>query len=341
MNISKNKVTLKTIAKELDISISTASRAFTAPDSVKPSTLSKIKEFSRKHNYMPNLNARALVQQKTHIIGVILQSLRNQPTDSLVKRLTRLLSEKGYDIHIFVAYNDPQLNSNAVQSCICRGYDGIIINSSTFEGKMDAIEELIEEKIPFVVLGQYNYSAVSQVIGDFKLSGMVMTKHLIELGHKNIAFLTNTKDDPRYEGYRSMLSQNSIPPREEMLFTCPCEQEPIDRTVREILKTDATAIFANFDEMSLRTIRTLKEMDISVPDDISVVSVGDEMYADLVKPALTTFEINNDHLAENLVETLFERIEKPESPTRTILLNGNIIIRESCQEIRKECLLKA
>ena len=271
---NKNKATLKTIAKELNVSVSTVSRAFTLPDSVKSSTLEKIMEVSDRLNYTPNLNARALVQQKTHIVGLILQSLRNQPIDPLVKQITRLLSSMSYDIHIFVTYDDDQLNEEAIKSCICRGYDGVIINHSHFEGKMVAIETLISKNIPFVVLGQYDYSPASQVIGDFKLSGMVMTKHLIELGHNNIAFLTNSNADPRYDGYLNMLNQHKLPVRPELFFQCPCRQDKINETVKEIAKTNATALFANYDEMAIRAIRAFKEIGIKVPDQISVVGVG-------------------------------------------------------------------
>ncbi len=333
MDITKNKATLKTIADELNISISTASRAFTQGSSVKPSTLAKIREVSRKLNYKPNLNARALVQQKTHVIGVILQSLKNQTTETLVNRLTHLLTARGYDIHIFVAYNDQYLNDDAVNSCICRGYDGVIINHATFEGRMDAIEALIKEQIPFVVLGQYEYSETSQVIGDFRLAGRVMTRHLAELGHKNIAFCTTCSGDPRYEGYLNVLNQYGLPLREDLVFICPCDQGLISETAKKIIKTDATALFANYDEPATRFIRAFKELGLSVPEQISVVGVGNEMYSDLISPALTTFAIDNEHLAENLVDTLFERIEKPKGSTRTILLNGRILVRDSARKL--------
>jgi LacI family transcriptional regulator len=333
MNMTKNKATLKTIAEELNISVSTVSRAFTQAASVKPSTLARIRDMSLKLNYKPNLNARALVQQKTRIIAVILQSLKNQTTETLVNQLTRLLSARGYDIHLFVAYGDDELNNAAINSVACRGYDGVIINHGAFEGKMDAIETLIKEDIPFVVLGQYDYSSASQVIGDFKLAGRMITKYLIDLGHRNIAFATTCTGDPRFEGYLNMLSQNNLPLREELVFKCPCRQESIAGIAEKIIKTDATALFANFDEMATRFIRAIKELGLSVPQDISVVGVGNEMYADLISPALTTFEIDTAHLADNLVQCLFERIEKPDTPTRTILLNGSLIIRESTAEI--------
>ena len=335
MDITKNKATLKTLAKELNISVSTVSRAFTQPDSVKPATLAKIKEASDRLNYTPNLNARALVQQKTHIIGVILQSLRNQPTDALVRQITTLLSSKGYDIHIFVAYEDEKLNKEAIKSCICRGYDGVIINHSFFSGKMDAIETLIKEKIPFAVLGQYDYSPASQVIGDFRLSGMIMTKHLIELGHRKIAFVTNAECDPRFDGYCNMLQQNNLQLNSDLVFNCRCRQEEINKITKKILKTNATAVFANYDQMAIRIIRAFKEIGVKIPDEISIVGVGNEMYADLIRPELTTFEIDDEHLAENLVEALFERIERPDLPTRKILLNGKIVVRESTKKIAK------
>ncbi len=333
MEITNNKATLKTIAEELNISVSTASRAFTPGSSVKPSTLAKIKEMSRKLNYKPNLNARALVQQKTHVIGVVLQSLKNQTTESLVNKLTRLLTARGYDIHLFVAYSDDMLNDDAVNSCICRGYDGVIINHALFEGRMNAIETLLKEKVPMVVLGQYEYSETSQVIGDFKLAGRVMTRHLADLGHKNIAFCTTCKGDPRYEGYLNILNQYKLPIREDLIFVCPCEQTQIRETAKKISKTDATALFVNYDEPATRFIRAFKELGVSVPGQMSVVGVGNEMYADLISPALTTFEIDTAHLAENLVDTLFERIEKPNGPTRTILLNGKILERDSAAKL--------
>ncbi|MFI4912198.1 MAG: LacI family DNA-binding transcriptional regulator [Sedimentisphaeraceae bacterium JB056] len=334
MDITKNKATLKTVAKELKISVSTVSRAFTQPDSVKPATLAMIRETSRKLNYKPNLNARALVQQKTHVIAVILQSLKNQTTETLINKLTKLLSLRGYDIHLFVTYSDNQLNNDAINSVLCRGYDGVIINHGAFEGKMEAIETLIKEQIPFVVLGQYDYSTVSQVIGDFKLAGRVITKYLIELGHKNIAFATTCNGDPRYEGYVNMLNQHGLPVREDMVFTCQCTQDDIYEVAKKISKTNTTALFANFDELATRFIRAFKEIGMSIPQQISVVGVGNEMYSDLISPPLTTFEIDTAHLAENLVECLFERIEKPNSPTRTILLNGSLIARESTIELK-------
>lgn len=330
---TKNKATLKTIADELNISISTASRAFSRAGSVKPATLERIREVSKRLNYKPNLTARALVQQKSHVIGFILQSVKNQTTESLIKRLTNLLDSNGYDIHLTVAHDSDEINNNAVNNAICRGYDGVIIHHSAFEGRVEAIETLISEHIPFVVYGQYDYSPVDQVIGDFKLAGRVMTRHLVDLGHKDIAFVTTHHADPRYEGHCSILRQSGIDIKEQLYFQTECEQQGVKLAVEKLIKTEATAVFGNSDQMASRLIRALKDFGVKVPQEMSVVGVGNEMYADLVSPALTTFELNNAHLADNLFEALFERINNPTSPTRTILLNGNIVVRESSQPI--------
>ncbi len=329
--MAKNEpnITLKDIAEKLNLGVATVSRAFSNKGNVSKATKQRILQLCQELNYRPNLNARALASKKSRTIGMVLHSLSFWHQESTIRNLEKILREHNYDLQVSFGYGSPDHEVFVIETMISRGVEAVIFNITNTSGRIEALELLIEEGIPFVTIGQSKYDSFSRVDFNWKIAGRTVTSHLIERGYESIAFICEDLHDERNDGYRMALIDNGLTVNQELIFAIPCTMEAAEANIDKILATKCTAIFANSDRMAYYILKSLRKRNIIVPEQIALAGCGNEMYTDVFKPSLTTYEPHREQMAPYLAQEIIESLTVNDKVARTVLISGRLLVRES------------
>lgn len=325
------KVSIFDVAKKSGLSVVTVSRVLNNSTSVRQKNKEKVLQAMKELDYHPNASARSLASGKTGIIGLTLTTLHDTVFDAVVKEINVRLAENGYflALSILEKADDDSFRSAMFQE---DRVDGVIllspINADVF------VMELKKRKVPFVILDnqQHKISAPSVVVNNFK-GGYDATKHLIDLGHKEIAHIRGPEpffsSRERERGYLFALQEAGLEPFDIVKgeFTIRSGYL-IARNWIELGRLP-TAIFAADDFMALGAMDAFKNDGIRIPKDISVVGFDDQIYATEFRPNLTTVQIPYEQIGRQGVDILMESIKKPTRRNVTMEFDPQLVVRES------------
>ncbi len=330
MPIKKTKSSMKDIADRLNVSITTVGRAFSDATDISPSTKEQIFKLAKELDYRPNLNARALVQQRTSTLGFVICNVSNPIMEGVIRDVDDFLNQKGYRLNLAISHGEPKRESKIVNDMICRGVDGVIIHPShKFGGRSEAVEMLLATKTPTVVLGTYDYAAVSQAGMDFYTAGYEITTHLLDMGHKKVAFINEVPNDPRYKGYIKAHKDRGLEVDDEVFFTLSLRALSAIDICRKIIEKEATAVFAISDALAATILEGFKFLGVNVPDDVALAGCGNDRYSSVMGPTLTSYGFPYHNLPKHITDFILEKVESPNSVIRSALLIGKLIPRES------------
>ena len=336
-------VTLKDIAKEANVSVTTVSNVIHGNyKKVAPETVEKIKMIIKRDNYVPNMTARSLVNKLSKIIGVINHvvpeksgSFISDPFHSVViEGIEKKLREKGYYMMIRTVYNEEDLFS------LLRNWniDGLII-IGLFQDEF--FEKLTMSNIPFVLIDSYidNQKVLNIGLDDCR-GGYLATKYLIEKGHRNIVFASpiikkNGVVEERFIGYKMALKEANIPFLDKNVYQQEITiTEGIELGHKLSQRTDITAVFATADILAAGIISGVTESGKSVPEDISVVGFDDLYISSLTAPRITTIHQDPQEKGKVAVEALVSVIEGGTIENYNIILPVSLVERHSVKDIK-------
>ena len=329
MSTQNTRRGMKDIAKRLNVSITTVGRAFSNATDISPDTRDKIFEIAKDIGYRPNLNARALVQQKTNVVGMVVCNVSNPMMDGIIRGVEDILNHHGYQISLAISHCEVSRELNAVNDMLCRGVDGIIIHPYCPQGRSIAIETLLETRTPTVLIGSGKDIPVSYVDMDFFTAGYEITTHLMDMGHKKIAFINEVPNDPRHKAYLKAHEDRNLQVREDLFFSLPLTARNGVDICRKIISNKATAVFAISDALAATILEGFKFLGVKVPDDIALAGCGNDRYSSVMGPTLTTYGFPYSNLPTHLAEFIVDRIQSPSAAIRTAILMGKLIARES------------
>lgn len=334
----KQKITIKTIAKELGVSTSTVSKALRDSHEISAETKEKIKAYADYYNYKPNNLALQLRNQKTKVIGVILPKIVHHFFSTVVKGIENGANEKGY--HIMVCFSNESYESEVQNLKVLSNgsVDGLIIsvaNETLKNGNYKHLETLVNEEIPLVMFDRVlNSIACDKVIVDDSGAGFKATKHLLETGRKKIAMLT-TPDHVnigflRKEGYLKALTEANLKIEKNLILEID-ENIDVKEQISKVFDSDIDAIFAVNEIYAAHAIRIAKEKGIRIPEDVAVVGFTDGLISEFSSPSISAIVQHGYTMGKQAVELLIERIENESEsfPARTKVISSNLHIRES------------
>lgn len=324
------KVSIFDVAKKSGLSVVTVSRVLNNSSSVRQKNKEKVLQAMKELDYHPNASARSLASGKTGIIGLTLVTLHDTVLDAIVQEINDCLSEQGYYLALSISQGDEDsFHRSLFQE---DRVDGVILLSP-----IDAdiyIIELKKRKIPFVILDnqQRNVSAPSVTVNNFK-GGYDATKHLIDLGHEEIAHISGPEpffsSRERERGYLSALKEAGLEPFaiEQGEFDIPSGY----RITRRWIESGKlpTAIFAADDFMALGAMDALKNEGIRIPERMSVVGFDDQIYASEFHPSLTTVRQPFEKIGRQGVDILLKLIKEPSKRNVTMEFDPELVVRES------------
>ena len=326
-------VTIKDIARELNISVSTVSRALRDTFDVSSETKHLVLEKAKELNYKPNFNARGLSQGRTNNIGVILPFITNYYFSTVITGIQKIAYDFNYNIILYLTNDSGEREKLVAKNLTLSGLDGILI--STCASNYDHIYDIMDKGIPVVFFDRTNDLSTSKVKQDDYNGAFEATSHLISQGYKKIAHITGPKGQiftqNRLNGYLNALEHHQIPVRKEWIihtgFSQECGTTDLQILLEKVVKPDA--IFAVNDRKAIGAMLQLKKQNIKIGKDFGVIGFTNDPICTLISPMLTTISESAFEIGSIACELLLQHIHKTKLEPREVVLPGKLIIRES------------
>jgi len=334
----KRRLTLKDIARELGVSVSTASRALNSYPGISDETIKLVKDFAQKHNYVPNTMAVNFRKNKTMTLGVIVPEIIHYFFSSLISGVIQTGKKHGYNV--FVSQTD-ELVSNEIETCramLSSSVDGLLISLSNETSDCTHIQEIIEEGKPVVQFDKVSDSlATPKVIVDDFQGSFDGVQHLINQGYKKIAHLggwPNVKNSiERKKGYIEALKKNNMEMDSNWLFNCKdiSEEEGFDFTKKLMESSNPPdAIFCITDMVAMGVLKYLKSKNYKIPEQVGVLGFSNWQLAGLVSPSLSSVDQHGFQMGIKATEILIGLLKNNSlGRDETIEMKTELIIRES------------
>lgn len=338
----KRKVTLKQIAKELDVSISTVSKALRNSIEISEDTRQKVQAFAKLYNYKPNNIALSLKNKKTKTIGIIIPEIVHHFFATVISGIEQVANENGYNV--IVCLSDESFDKEVINmEMLANGStDGFIMSlSKETQLKKDFhhIQEVINQGMPVVMFDRITNDVLcDKVIIDDQLAAYDAVEFLIKQGFKNIGLVTTVDyvsvGKLRTEGYVNALNDHDLPINENIIVKIEDIENCAAKIEKMLQENKPDAIFAVNELFAVTTIKLAHKMGLKVPDDISVIGFTDGIISQFSTPSITTVSQNGIKMGGRAAKMLIERLEMEEEEDgneqyRTELIDTHLVHRES------------
>lgn len=336
----KPKLTLKQIARELDVSISTVSKALRDSPEISEETRQKVQAFAKLYNYKPNNIALSLKNRKTRTIGIVLPEIVHDFFATVISGIEQVANKKGYNILICLSNNSFDREVMNLEVLANGSTDGFILSvAKETQQKRDYhhLEEVINQGMPVVLFDRIVDEIIcDKVIIDDTEGARKAVQHLIDIGCKKIGIITTVDyvsvGKLRTQGYIEALENNNIEVSDELILKI----EDVDNSQQQIINfikaREFDGVFAVNEQFCASAIRGLKEKQLSVPDDVSVISFSDGELSKRFIPSLSTINQHGTEMGAKAAELLIERLERPmenDERFQTAIIRTSLIERES------------
>ncbi|MEK3883238.1 LacI family DNA-binding transcriptional regulator [Paenibacillus sp. PL2-23] len=334
--------TIKDIAREAKVSISTVSFALNGTAPVAEETKKRIMEAVKKLNYVPSSTARSLVTSKTYTICLfipnpksnIFKFVGNTLLNDMLQGIGEVIDEQNYNL--LLSWDQASSSHSKMESLAgAKTVDGFLIFSPT--DQMEPISFLIQHHFPFVFMGPQmdNLTMNTVNVDNFDISYR-NTSHLIKLGHKDIAFISPGSLDyllseDRYEGYKAALQDNNIRIDDRYLYIGDSREESGYEAMKYFrqLKKIPSAVIAGRDIQALGVIKYSAENGLRIPDDLALVSFENSDIAE--KHQITSISTELYHIGKEAARLLLKQINyKRKLSPQNLIIPSELFIRSSC-----------
>ncbi len=333
-------VTIYDLARELNISAATVSRALKNHHAVNNATKKKIREKAEEMGYRHNSFASSLRSKKTNTLGVIVPRINSYFVASVLAGMEDSANARGYNLIITHSLESVTKEIANAQILFNKRVDGLLISLAFDTDNIRHLEPFFKKKIPVVFFDRTfpHDGSTSIRINDYKAAYEV-TNHLLEQGCRRIMhlggnMLRNVYSD-RYKGYRQALKDHNIPFYEKLLFISELNEASGYAAAENILKSAASrrpdAVFSANDTAAVHCMIRLKSAGIKIPDEIAFAGFNNDPISKVVEPNLTTVNYSGYETGRAAVRSLIQQLNNPsDTPiTHTIVLSSDIHIRES------------
>mgnify|MGYP001304147168 CR=1 FL=1 len=328
----KKNITSTDVARLAGVSQSTVSRVFSQEAGVSPRTIKKVLKAAKELDYRPNAIARGLTTNQTKLIGIIFHDVSNPFYPDVLDCFTRSLRAKGYQV-LFVNAESDQIRDEEVYQLMDYRVEGVVVADAYLSTNIATRFESVG--IPVVLFNRYEeYHANSIVCCNNKFAGYQIGKYLIDNGHKSFVYIAG-KDDTstsldRYNGFSKALEEAGFTPRQLVgHYTFQGGYE----SVMELAKSGnlPDAIFCANDIMALGAIDAFRELDIKIPEDISIVGFDDIKMASWPAYNLTTWRQPIEEMVDQAIKLLIRDNHESAGP-EFHMISGNLVERKSVKK---------
>ena len=340
----KSKITLKKIAKEFDVSISTVSKALKDSHEISEEVKEKIQAFAKYYHYKPNSLALNLRNQKTKTIGVIIPQIVHHFFTKVISGIEQVANKNGYNVMICMSmdsYEKEVLNLDMLANGVVDGIIVSVAKETEEKGNYSHFRDLIYNGIPLVMFDRViDEIKCSKVLTNDKDGGYLATKHLVNIGSKRIAILTTpdfvTVGNLRLEGYKNALLNSSISFDEELVIIIN-EEENIEEQIKTLfsLKNPPDGIFGVNEIYAAYAMKSARKHGFKVPEDVSILGFTDGLISQFSTPTLSTVAQHGNTMGQKATELLLNEIEFQDTDYQyqTKIIETDLILRESTKDL--------
>ena len=328
-------VTIKDVAREAGVAISTVSNVINQVDNVSEETKQRVLAAVEKLKYVPNFNARSLKSNKKNTVGLFLSSIQGDYYRKLLQAVHLQCKMAGYMLNIYVS--NENTSEEIYGMILSSGVEGAIIMNECLDDEY--IERIARTHMPMVFIDRKQRGEnISSVVVDNYTGAELAMEYLMKQGHRRIGYIhgiNNIDDRERYQAYLDVLAKYNIPVEEELILTGYFEEVIAFSEIRQLFFKGITlpdAFFCANDEMAWGCIRALSGVGVQVPEQVSVIGFDNIILAEFYQPALTTIENPVTELGTKSALELFRMMRKEGEPEgREVSLAPSLIVRDSCQ----------
>jgi len=331
-------VSIKDIAKAAGVSHSTVSRALSNSPLVKVETKARIQRLAQEMGYTPDAIARSLVTQQTRTVGVVVTTITDPFVAEVVQGIEDTAHENDYSVILTSSAAEPEREMSAVEMLRAKRVDSVIVTSSRVGALY--LEHLERIGVPVVLVNNHNEQSgryTFSVSVDNQHGGHLATNHLIERGHRCIAYVSgpadHSDDAERLAGYQQALDKAGIPFDPPLVVPGNGRLDGGERALSPLLglAEPPTAVFCYNDMTAIGLLSAARQAGISVPDDLAIVGFDDIPFASHVHPRLTTVaqpQRDMGRQAMNMALALMTA-DDSDAPFSDVVVKGKLIVRES------------
>ncbi|MCF1420387.1 LacI family DNA-binding transcriptional regulator [Mangrovimonas futianensis] len=343
----KRKVTLKQIAKELDVSISTVSKALRNSKEIGEDTREKVQAFAKLYNYKPNNIALSLKNKKTKTIGIIIPEIVHHFFSMVIRGIEVVANQRGYNVIVGLSnesFDKEVINMEMLANGSIDGFILSISKETQLKQDFHHFHETINQGMPIVMFDRVvnDVKCDKVIVDDFKGSKKAVSK-LLENGCKNVGLITTmdyvSVGKLRTQGYLESLEDRGIQPKSELILKVVEELDSEDHL--EDLEAEVEQLFTNNPEIdgvfavnelyALTAMKVAKKMGKSIPEELQVIGFTDGVLSKHATPSLSTIKQHAEEMGAKSAELLIERLEleKEDDRYETVVLETELILRES------------
>ena len=339
------KATLKQIAKELGVSVSTVSKSLSDSPEISEPTKIRIQEYAKLHNYKPNSIAKNLKSRKSYTIGVIVPNILNPFFAKVFTGIEKVAQQKGYNVITVISNESTEKEKYLIETLNNGSIDGIIVSiaeESQAKHIYNHFESTIKSGTPIVMFDRVSDEVLcDKVVVDDYDSAFSATEFLIQSKAKKIGFLTTIDNlsvgKLRTEGYLNALQKNNIAINTDLILRT--DSEDALKAKAEILFDNHTidGIFALEEDDSVVALRISRKRGYNIPENLSIIGFADGILASRrLSPSLTTVSQHGPEIGAAAAELLIERLESKETeyPYKTTVIKTELRLRESTRILK-------
>ncbi|HYQ59132.1 MAG TPA: LacI family DNA-binding transcriptional regulator [Draconibacterium sp.] len=336
--VLKPETTIHDIAKKLNISASTVSRALNDNPLISKTTREKIKKTALEMGYRPNVMAANLRTKRTNTIGVIVPLINRHLFSSVISGIEDIAYKQGFAVTISQSNDNYEKESKIAHTLFANRVDGLILSIGMQTKTFDHLKLFSERNIPIVFFDRVvNEIPSHKIVVDDYGGAYRATQHLIEQGRTRIAHIGGPLNlqiySKRETGYRQALADAGLEINDDYILHNSLTREDGFRAIRKILakKQRPDAIFCANDTTALSSIIYLQEKGIKIPEDIAIVGFSNEPYSELVTPSISTVRQPGFEMGQKAAELIIKQIATKGKPQayQTITMDTELIVRRS------------
>lgn len=342
--IPKEKITIYDLAKQLNTTASTVSRALKDHPRISKKMKQAVNELAEKLNYQPDPIAHHLRTGKGLVIGVIVPRIDRHFFASVIGGIQSVAQESGYSVIISQSNESYEKEIEAVKAMANKKIDGLAISIAAKTTEYKHLEQLMARGIPVVFFDRIpDLKEIDCVVDDNYKMGYEAVKHLYEQGCRRIAHFAGPQTLLEYRnrlaGYKQALIDLELEYREEYVVHDSITMDTGIEATNYLLQLDdrPDAIFSAGDYAAITAMDTIKKHGLSIPADIAVVGIANEPFVNYLDPALSSFDLHNKKMGEEVAKMLLDRMsnESAEKNCEKYVIDPQLIVRAS--SLKKLC----
>ncbi|MFA6087996.1 LacI family DNA-binding transcriptional regulator [Mucilaginibacter sp.] len=329
-----HQVTIKDIARALNISKSTVSRALTGHANVNEETRKKVLEMAISTDYQKNIIATNLIKGRSKTIGIIVPDFSSSFFPSIIVEVQQIAKQKDYLLLIMQSNESYETEVANAKLLLGHQVDGLLVSISQETLNFDHFKIFDRKNIPIVFFNRVcDEMMVPKVLVDDYEGAFSATEHLIKIGKKRIAHLAGPRSlsisKKRLNGYMDALKQDNYGVDEDLIIECDLSPDKVKIYINHLLKikNPPDAIFCINDPSAIQAIQIIESMGLKIPEDIAVVGFSNDFASELI--GLTTVAQPVKDIGCTAAQLLFDQIESDKKKAIIKQLKTNLIIRSS------------